>query len=66
MRGKQEAQNSVVIHKPDLNETESFFLDGLNYTSQRDYFKSGIKVCQDEGLQFSAGFEVEISSEIPI
>ena len=63
---KQETGNRVTINKPDLNETESFSLDDLRYTHQRDYFKSGITVCQNEGLQFSAGCEVEVTSNIPI
>lgn len=61
----QEKEKEVVIHKPDLKETETFSLDDLSYRNPRDYFKSGIKVCQDEGLQFSTGFEVEVTSEIP-
>ena len=51
---------------PDINETECFSLDDIRYTNERDYYKSGIKVCQDEGLQFSVGFDVEVTSEIPI
>lgn len=66
IRKKQGAGDRVVIHKPDINEMESFSLDGLSYTHQRDYFKSGIKACQDEGLTFSQGFEVEVTSNIPL
>ena len=56
----------VIINKPDINETECLSLDDISYTNERDYYKSGIKVCQDEGLQFSVGFDVEVTSEIPI
>jgi len=49
-----------------LGETESFSLNDLNYTKPRDYFKSGIKICQREGLAFTSGFECEIISNIPI
>mgnify|MGYP002152715161 FL=1 len=66
IRKKQGAGDRVVIHKPDINEMESFSLDDLSYTHQRDYFKSGIKACQDEGLTFSQGFEVEVTSNIPL
>ena len=62
----QEAGNSIVIHKPDLKESESFPLSDLSYLKPRDYFKSGLKVCINEGLSFSTGFECEISSQIPI
>jgi galactokinase len=41
-------------------------LDDLSYTKPRDYFKSGLVVCQKEGLTFSNGFDCEITSEIPI
>ena len=64
--GKKRTDNQVIIHKPDLNETETFSLEGLSYTRSRDYFKSCIKTCQNEGLAFSSGFECEVSSQIPI
>ena len=38
----------------------------INYSKPRDYFKSGLKVCQDEGINFSQGFECELTSTIPI
>ena len=66
LTGKKRKDNKVIIHKPDMGETESFSLDELNYTKSRDYFKSGIVVCQNEGLTFSSGFDCEITSEIPI
>ena len=64
--GKKRKDRKVVIHKPDLGVTEYFSLDDLIYSKPRDYFKSGINVCQMEGLTFSSGFECEITSEIPI
>ena len=66
LTGEKRKDKNVIIHKPDLGETESFSLDDLNYTKPRDYFKSGIIVCQKEGLTFSIGFDCEISSKIPI
>ena len=42
IRGTKRSDKQVIIHKPDLNETESFSLDDLAYTKPRDYFKSGI------------------------
>ncbi len=65
IKGKKRNDRSVIIRKPDLDETESFSLDDLTYNKQRDYFKSGINVCMMEGLNFSNGFECEITSEIP-
>lgn len=64
--GETQLERKIIINKPDLNEVESFSLDGLTYTKPRDYYKSGIKVCLDEGLTFSSGFECELTSDIPV
>jgi len=64
--GHKRTDNQVIIHKPDINETERFSIEDLRYTKSRDYFKSCIKACQNEGLIFSSGFECEVSSQIPI
>ena len=64
--GRRRHDHHVIIHKPDLDESESFSLDDLTYSKPRDYFKSGIVVCQDAGLTFSNGFKCEVSSDIPI
>ena len=64
--GERSKRKEVVINKPDLNETESFSLNDLTYGKPRDYFKSGLKVCINEGLSFSTGVECEITSQIPI
>ena len=64
--GEKREDHQVIIHKPDINESEKFSLDGLSYTKPRDYFKSGINICIREGLVFSNGFECEITSKIPI
>ena len=66
IKGNKRQDQQVIIHKPDLGETESFSLNDLNYTKSRDYFNSGIKICQKEGLVFTSGFECEIISNIPI
>jgi len=64
--GEKRSDNQVIIHKPDLGETETFSLDDLSYTEPRDYFKSGIIVCKNAGLTLSSGFECEVTSKIPI
>ena len=64
--GQKREDQQVIIHKPDISESEKFPLNGLTYTKQRDYFKSGINICIGEGLVFSNGFECEITSKIPI
>ena len=64
--GENRSDRKFLINKPDLNEVDSFSLDDLTYTKPRDYFKSGIRVCLNEGLTFSNGFECELTSEIPM
>ena len=65
LKGEKTNDRGVIIYKSDLGETESFSLDNLTYESDRDYFKSGIKACIKEGLNFSRGFNCEVSSNIP-
>ena len=65
IKGDINSDKKVVIHKINLNEIETFNINDLSYKKPRDYFKSGIRVCMKEGLQFSSGFKVEISSQIP-
>ena len=64
--GEKRKDQEIIIHKPDIGETERFQLEDLSYSKPRDYFKSGLRVCKREGLSFSNGFECEIRSEIPI
>ena len=64
--GESRLDRKCIINKLDLNEVESFSLDDLTYTKPRDYYKSGVKVCLDEGLTFSSGFECEVTSDIPV
>jgi len=66
VKGSKNRSKEVIINMPDINETERFSLDDISYTNERDYYKSGIKVCQDEGLQFSVGLDVEVTSNIPL
>ena len=64
--GERSKRKEVIINKPDLNESESFLLNDLSYNKTRDYFKSSLKVCINEGLLFSTGVECEINSQIPV
>ena len=63
--GQKRQDRKIVIHKPDIGETEIFSLDNLEYSHKRDYFKSGIIVCKRRGMSFTNGFECEIKSQIP-
>ena len=64
--GQKRNDDQIIIRKPDLDQVEYFSLNDLTYTKPRDYYKSGIKICKNNGLTFSSGFECEISSQIPI
>ena len=64
--GEKRLDQKVIIHMPDIERTERFDLNDTEYQKERDYFKSGIRVCKKEGLSFASGFECEISSDIPI
>mgnify|MGYP006230750649 FL=1 len=64
--GEKRLDQKVIIHMPDIERTERFDLNDTEYQKERDYFKSGIRVCKKEGLSFASGFECEINSDIPI
>ena len=64
--GEKRSDQKVIIHMPDIERTERFDLNDTEYQKERDYFKSGIRVCKKEGLSFASGFECEINSDIPI
>ena len=54
--GERRGDNQVIIHLPDIGKTEIFSLNDTTYKGSRDYFKSGVNVCKQEGLIFSYGF----------
>ena len=64
--GEKRLDQKVIIHMPDIKRIERFDLNDTDYRKERDYFKSGIRVCKKEGLSFARGFECEINSDIPI
>jgi galactokinase len=64
--GSKRADKEVIINKPNVNSQEIFNLENLTYISERDYFKSSIKVLKDIGFEFEQGFDVEIDGNIPI
>ena len=36
--GQKRRDRKIIIHKPDIGETETFSLDNLGYSHKRDYF----------------------------
>lgn len=64
--GEKASDRTINIEMPDIGKHKMFSLDDLSYNHSRDYFKSGIRVCQNEGLIFTKGFTCKVTSEIPI
>lgn len=65
--GQKRNDNQIIIHKPNLNQNESFVLENpLNYAKERDYFKSAINILRRKGFVFEHGFEITIDGNIPI
>jgi galactokinase len=58
----------IVIHKPDINQTEIINLTGtrLPYVQGRDYSRSAVNVLMTKGFSFSRGFDTSLTSNIPI
>ena len=56
MRSEISAQRrndrKIIIKMPDIDRVEEFSLDDLIYSKERDYFKSAVKVCFENGLIF--------------
>ena len=65
LKGEKRSDQKVVIHKLDLKQSETFFLDDLSYQKPRDYFKSGIKVCQNAGLTFPMDLSAMSPAKFP-
>lgn len=67
INGTKRTDSQIIIHKPNLNQKESFELQNpLKYDSPRDYFRSAINVLRRKGFEFSNGFEITIDGNIPI
>ena len=66
IQGQKRNDKKIIIHLPDIRKSESFIIDDLINRKPKNIFTSGIKICIEEGLTFSRGFEVEILSRIPI
>ena len=66
LSGEKKSGKVIHINMPDIKEQKKIGLDDLEYRNSRDYFRSGIRICQNEGLRFSKGFDCKIKSQIPI
>jgi len=67
IEGTYRNDTQIIIHLPDLNAKESFFLsETLPYSKGRDYFRSTINVLKRRGFVFSRGLECKVHGNIPI
>lgn len=66
IHGQRRNDKKIIIHLPDIGKSESFIINDSINTKPKNIFASGIKICIEEGLSYSRGFEVEILSRIPI
>lgn len=67
IEGERQEELSVDINMPDIKGREFFRIDeDINYTEERDYFKSSFNVVKRHGFTFSKGLKGEVTGTIPI
>jgi galactokinase len=67
IEGEHQDDLSVNINLPDIKENKFFRIDtDINYTEERDYFKSSFNVVKRHGFSFSKGIKGEVRGTIPI
>ena len=66
IHGQKRNDKKIIIHLPDIGKSKSLTINDSINNKPKNIFTSGIKVCIEQGLSFSRGFEVEIFSRIPI
>ncbi|MDT8887056.1 mevalonate kinase family protein [Aquirufa regiilacus] len=67
LKGAFRPDRIVHFDLPDIQKTESFSLEfPLEYTQERDYFKSVLNVLSRKGHVFEKGLEIEVRGNIPI
>ncbi len=67
IEGSKSNDKKIVIHLPDINETESFSINTpVEYVKERDYFRSAVNVLLREKFSFSEGLECTVTGNIPI
>ncbi len=67
IEGEKQDELSVRISLPDIGKEEFFRIDTkVEYTEERDYFKSSFNVVQKQGFTFSKGLNGTVRGNIPI
>ncbi|MCY4253533.1 MAG: GHMP kinase [Flavobacteriaceae bacterium] len=61
------AERYFKIRLPDINQNRSIDIQHpIDALPPNDYFLSGIKLFQEQGVRFKQGYQITISSDIPI
>ena len=62
------SENKFIIDLPDINDSLEIPLDNkeLEYSSKRDYLRSGYNQFIRRGYRFEKGYEIKITGNIPI
>lgn len=67
IEGEKQEDLSVRISLPDIGKEEFFRIDSnVEYTEERDYFKSSFNVVKKHGFTFSKGLTGTVKGNIPI
>jgi len=67
IEGKLRNDYKIVVDLPDISEKKEFQLNfPLNYTEERDYFKSSLNVLYKHGIRLSNGIDSVVKGSIPI
>jgi galactokinase len=67
IEGEPRPDRQIRISLPDIHQTESFTLQSeIPYDNQRDYYKSVINLLQREGAVIPSGYDIRLTSNIPI
>jgi len=67
IEGERQNELIVSIDLPDIGKKEFFKIDeDVNYTEERDYFKSSFNVVKKHGFTFSKGLKGTVTGNIPI
>lgn len=65
--GTPRRDRKIYIDLPDINQNESFYLQPeIPYNNERDYYKSVLNAWQRKGATLDQGFDLSLSSSIPI
>ena len=54
IRGRKRNDKKIIINLPNIDDSESFFINDSINIKPNNIFQSGIKVCIEEGLRFSS------------